>query len=368
MWWVSFASFSRKPGVSGHGLYEVKKECLVEFNPFFYHYSRIQHSKVWQWLSTFLKVKDYNFCDIYFINFSYLWQAEESQKKRRAQESDDKGDQNCALTGGCGLHNNMWEIWICPVFSFPLSFICYQLCVLQSPQPSVQLSPVWLICSIATFLFTSWDVSCKELQKIGQKPWSSGYVLHLLTLLSFAGFAVKQLICVIIQALHLIGQALLEEKTQLEDRTVEEVTFDFSLKARSQCKLISFVHLKKSCSKLWFGFVMYINCCSFPEIGSDHGKSVFNMLSRVKDVPSLEAQKDMMKWLLQVNLPFVSYRSIHFWPVHFQIIFIQWENYFYLFFHVDFFFPVRCLKLSSALETSLVQQPQWVWRQLSLRR
>lgn len=43
---------------------------------------------------------------------------------------------------------------------------------------------------------------------------------------------------VIMQALHLIGQALLEEKKQLEDRTVEEVTFDFSLKARSKCKPI----------------------------------------------------------------------------------------------------------------------------------
>ena len=39
--------FPRKPGVSGHGLYEVKKECLPEFNPFFYHYSKSQHSKVW---------------------------------------------------------------------------------------------------------------------------------------------------------------------------------------------------------------------------------------------------------------------------------------------------------------------------------
>ena len=37
-----------------------------------------------------------------------------------------------------------------------------------------------------------------------------------------------------LQALHLIGQALLEEKSQLEDSTVEEVTFDFSLKARSE--------------------------------------------------------------------------------------------------------------------------------------
>lgn len=40
------AMFPRKPGVSGHGLYEVKKECLPEFNPFFYHYSKSQHSKV----------------------------------------------------------------------------------------------------------------------------------------------------------------------------------------------------------------------------------------------------------------------------------------------------------------------------------
>lgn len=36
------------------------------------------------------------------------------------------------------------------------------------------------------------------------------------------------------QALHLIGQALLEEKAQLENNTVEEVTFDFSLKAHGE--------------------------------------------------------------------------------------------------------------------------------------
>lgn len=36
------------------------------------------------------------------------------------------------------------------------------------------------------------------------------------------------------QALHLIGQALLEEKSQLENRSVEEVSFDFSLKACSE--------------------------------------------------------------------------------------------------------------------------------------
>lgn len=90
-------------------------------------------------------------------------------------------------------------------------------------------------------------MSCKELQKIEQKPWYSGYVLQVLALLGLPGFAVEELVCVIMQALHLIGQALLEEKKQLEDRTVEEVTFDFSLKARSKRKPISFIHLKKSC-------------------------------------------------------------------------------------------------------------------------
>lgn len=35
------------------------------------------------------------------------------------------------------------------------------------------------------------------------------------------------------QALHLVGQALMEEKNQLEACSVEEVTFDFSIKARS---------------------------------------------------------------------------------------------------------------------------------------
>uniref|UniRef100_A0A8D3CR77 E3 ubiquitin-protein ligase n=1 Tax=Scophthalmus maximus TaxID=52904 RepID=A0A8D3CR77_SCOMX len=60
-----------------------------------------------------------------------------------------------------------------------------------------------------------------------------------------------------VHALHVIGQALLEEKSQLEDSTVEEVTFDFSLKARSEWKPI-------------------------------------------KALPSLEAQKDMVKWVLQM--------------------------------------------------------------------
>uniref|UniRef100_A0A8C4LYA4 E3 ubiquitin-protein ligase n=1 Tax=Equus asinus asinus TaxID=83772 RepID=A0A8C4LYA4_EQUAS len=36
----------KKPGVSGHGVYELKDESLKDFNMYFYHYSKTQHSKV----------------------------------------------------------------------------------------------------------------------------------------------------------------------------------------------------------------------------------------------------------------------------------------------------------------------------------
>ncbi|XP_062973720.1 E3 ubiquitin-protein ligase UBR1 isoform X2 [Elgaria multicarinata webbii] len=51
----------KKPGVSGHGVYELKEECLKEYNIFFYHYSKTQHSK-----------------------------AEHMEKKRRVQENRDE--------------------------------------------------------------------------------------------------------------------------------------------------------------------------------------------------------------------------------------------------------------------------------------
>uniref|UniRef100_A0A8D0GAB6 E3 ubiquitin-protein ligase n=1 Tax=Sphenodon punctatus TaxID=8508 RepID=A0A8D0GAB6_SPHPU len=53
----------KKPGVSGHGVYELKDECMKEFNMFFYHYTKTQHSK-----------------------------AEHTQKKRRKQENRDEGN------------------------------------------------------------------------------------------------------------------------------------------------------------------------------------------------------------------------------------------------------------------------------------
>nr|XP_046268930.1 E3 ubiquitin-protein ligase UBR1 isoform X2 [Scatophagus argus] len=172
----------KKPGVSGHGLYEVKKERLAEFNPFFYHYSRSQHSK-----------------------------AEESQKKRRTQEGNDKALRPPVPPAFCPPFSSIVRLLCCDIIIHILR------CVLQRA---------------AEDRTTHWTEAMIQ------------------------------------RALHLIGQALLEEKTQLEDNTVEEVTFDFSLKAR--------------------------------KIGSEHGKSLFLLLSKVKAVPSLEAQKDMVKWVLQM--------------------------------------------------------------------
>lgn len=38
--------YCRKPGVTGRGLYELKEKYLKDYNPFFYHYTRIEQSKV----------------------------------------------------------------------------------------------------------------------------------------------------------------------------------------------------------------------------------------------------------------------------------------------------------------------------------
>ncbi|XP_056623407.1 E3 ubiquitin-protein ligase UBR1 isoform X2 [Triplophysa dalaica] len=179
---ISKVSTFKKPGVSGHGLYGLKNEWLKEFNPFFYHYSRPQHSK-----------------------------AEEAQKKRRTQEGSDK-----ALRPPVPPP-------FCPAFS----------------------SIVRLLCC---------DVFIHVLRRVLQKAvedrsnrWTEPMIQR---------------------ALHLVAQALLEEKTQLQGSNPEDVTFDFSLKAQ--------------------------------KIGSEHGKSLFHFLSKMKSLPSLEAQKDMITWNLQM--------------------------------------------------------------------
>uniref|UniRef100_A0AAY4AXF0 E3 ubiquitin-protein ligase n=1 Tax=Denticeps clupeoides TaxID=299321 RepID=A0AAY4AXF0_9TELE len=168
----------RKPGVSGHGMYEVKKECLQEFNPFFYHYSKSQHSK-----------------------------AEEAEKKRRSHEA------------------------------------------LKPPVPP-PFCP--LFSSIVHLL--SCDVFIHILRRVLQRAVEDRNGLWTEAMIQ--------------RALHLTGQALLEEKTQLEAASVEEVTFNFSLKAR--------------------------------KTGSEYGKTLFHLLSKMKSLDSLEAQKDMILWTLQM--------------------------------------------------------------------
>ncbi|KAK2843429.1 hypothetical protein Q7C36_011644 [Tachysurus vachellii] len=183
---ISKVATFKKPGVSGHGLYELKKECLKEFNPFFYHYSKSQQSK-----------------------------AEDAQKKRRVQEGRDKG--------------------IGPALRPPV------------PPPFTQAfsSIVRLLCC---------DVFIHVLRRVLQRAAEDHSALWTEAMIQ--------------RALHLVGQALLEEKNQLEACSVEEVTFDFSLKAR--------------------------------KVGEDHGKSLFHFLSKMKSNPSFEAHPDMINWTLQL--------------------------------------------------------------------
>ncbi|XP_015206315.2 E3 ubiquitin-protein ligase UBR1 isoform X1 [Lepisosteus oculatus] len=172
----------KKPGVSGHGLYEVRKECLKEFNPFFYHYSKSQHSK-----------------------------AEDAQKKLRNQESNDKA--------------------------------------LPPPVPPA-FSPAF--ANIVNLL--KCDVLIHVLRTVLQRAVEDQGTLWTEAMIQ--------------RALHLIAQGLLEEKQQLEASSEEEVAFDFCLKAMST--------------------------------GREHGKSLLNFLEKMKSLPPLEAQKDMIKWTLQM--------------------------------------------------------------------
>ncbi|XP_073725595.1 E3 ubiquitin-protein ligase UBR1 [Misgurnus anguillicaudatus] len=172
----------KKPGVSGHGLYELKKEWLKEFNPFFYHYSKPQHSK-----------------------------AEEAQKKRRTQEGSDKALRPPVPPPFCPAFANIVRLLRCDVFIHILRRVM---------QKAVE------------------DRSNRWTEPMIQR------------------------------ALHLVAQALLEEKAQLQSGSAKDVTFDFSLKAQ--------------------------------KIGSEHGKSLFHFLTKMKSLPSLEAQKDMITWNLQM--------------------------------------------------------------------
>uniref|UniRef100_A0A8C2Z771 E3 ubiquitin-protein ligase n=1 Tax=Cyclopterus lumpus TaxID=8103 RepID=A0A8C2Z771_CYCLU len=174
----------KKPGVSGHGLYGVKKERLVDFNPFFYHYSRSQHSK-----------------------------AEESQKKRRTHEGHDKA--------------------LCP------------------PVP-----PAFCPAFSSIVRLLSCDI-----------------IIHILR--------------------HTLQRAAEDRATHWTEAMIQRVFFSF---------MKPIYHNSQSYKLFCFcGFCDINVCFVLPGIGSEHGKSVFLLLSKIKAVPSLEAQKDMVKWVLQVE-------------------------------------------------------------------
>lgn len=176
-----------------------------------------------------LKVKYPSFWNICFSFLLLVLQAEESQKKRRAQECNDKGDPNFALNRQS--RRQMWEFLTCAV---PPLFIS----AVSSSPPSLLSS--FLQCSSFARLwhFHPHPETCPA-KSFGRSDRSHGPASTCsMCWLYWVCLSVQQHNwCVfIMQALHLIGQALLEEKTQLEDRTVEDVTFDFTLKARSKWK------------------------------------------------------------------------------------------------------------------------------------
>uniref|UniRef100_A0A673KS53 E3 ubiquitin-protein ligase n=1 Tax=Sinocyclocheilus rhinocerous TaxID=307959 RepID=A0A673KS53_9TELE len=162
---ISKVAVFKKPGVSGHGLYELKKECLKEFNPFFYHYSRPQHSK-----------------------------AEEAQKKRRTQEGSDKALRPPVPPPFCPGFSNIVYLLCCDIFIHILRRIF---------QKAVE------------------DRSSRWTEPMIQRVW--------------------------LLLLHTIS----------------------------------------------------LNMFVLSETGSEHGKSLFHFLTKIKSLPSLKAQNDMITWNLQ---------------------------------------------------------------------
>uniref|UniRef100_A0A8C3HHS2 E3 ubiquitin-protein ligase n=1 Tax=Chrysemys picta bellii TaxID=8478 RepID=A0A8C3HHS2_CHRPI len=174
----------KKPGVSGHGVYELKDECMKEFNMFFYHYTKTQHSK-----------------------------AEHRQKKRRKQENRDEALPPPPPPEFSPVFSNVVKVLNCDIMMYILRTIL---------QRAVQLE---------THLWTE---------------------------------AMIQMV------LHLLSLGLLEEKQQLEKAPEEEVTFDFYHKA----------------SRMGSSALNALN--------------ILMLLEKLKSVPQLEAQKDMINWILQM--------------------------------------------------------------------
>ncbi|XP_021495068.1 E3 ubiquitin-protein ligase UBR1 isoform X1 [Meriones unguiculatus] len=174
----------KKPGVSGHGVYELKDESLKDFNMYFYHYSKTQHSK-----------------------------AEHMQKKRRKQENKDE-----ALPPPPPPE-------FCPAFSKVINL---------------------LNCDIMMYILRT---IFERAVDTDSNLWTEGMLQ---------------------MAFHILALGLLEEKQQLQKAPEEEVTFDFYHKAS--------------------------------RLGSSamNAQNIQMLLEKLKGIPQLEGQKDMITWILQM--------------------------------------------------------------------
>ncbi|XP_044127581.1 E3 ubiquitin-protein ligase UBR1 isoform X2 [Bufo gargarizans] len=174
----------KKPGVSGHGVYELKDEYLDQFNVFFYHYTKTQRSK-----------------------------ADHTQKKRRKQENSSEA---------------------------------------LPPPPPPEFTPAFQ--NVSNLLCC--DVMMHLLRTIVQRAATQDAILWTEGMIQMA--------------LHIIALGLIEEKRQLQKAAEEEVTFDFYHKAS--------------------------------RIGSSdvNSSSLVTVLEKLKAVPQLEAQKDMISWVWQL--------------------------------------------------------------------
>nr|XP_056707151.1 E3 ubiquitin-protein ligase UBR1 [Euleptes europaea] len=93
----------KKPGVSCHGVYELKDECLKEFNMFFYHYTKTQHSK-----------------------------AEHMQKKRRVQENRDEALPPTTPPEFSGAFRNVIKVLNCDIMMHIMRTVLQRALELES--------------------------------------------------------------------------------------------------------------------------------------------------------------------------------------------------------------------------------------------
>uniref|UniRef100_A0A4W3JLJ4 E3 ubiquitin-protein ligase n=1 Tax=Callorhinchus milii TaxID=7868 RepID=A0A4W3JLJ4_CALMI len=70
----------KKPGLSGHGVYELKPECLKEFNLYFYHYDKSQQTKVNPFVPAFAKITSILNCDVFMLILRTVCQQAVSSK------------------------------------------------------------------------------------------------------------------------------------------------------------------------------------------------------------------------------------------------------------------------------------------------